>query len=46
MSVASKAAAQIYIAMFDDINYSNTFADSVEPYRAVIDLARTTLKIA
>ena len=42
MSQASLAAAKIYVKLCEDINYKDTFANSREPYRAIVDLARTT----
>jgi hypothetical protein len=41
MSTASVAAAKIYIALQSDFSFQTAFNDSVEPYRAVVDLSRT-----
>jgi hypothetical protein len=41
MSVASVAAAQIYVAMsIPNSEFDQAFCSSNEPYRAVVDLAR------
>jgi len=41
MSIASIAAAQIYVAMtISNSEFDQAFCSSNEPYRAVIDLAR------
>jgi hypothetical protein len=40
MSIASIAAAQIYVLMSEVEAYHETFVCSIEPYRAVIDRAR------
>jgi hypothetical protein len=42
MSTASLAAAKIYVKMQEVEAFHETFVCSNEPYRAVIDLARTT----
>jgi hypothetical protein len=43
MSTVSVAAAKIYVKMQDMCGpFNDTFMTAREPYRAVIDLARTT----
>lgn len=40
MSVASVAAAKIYVALSADNAYFEAFACSCEPYRAIVDKSR------
>ena len=42
MSHVAHAAAKIFVKLCEDINYKNIFAESCEPYRAIVDLSRTT----